>query len=341
MIGRRHVEAASKSPAIRLVAVADVREAVGREVAEAHGVERVYTSADALLSDGDVEGVILALPACHRTEMALRAFGRGKHVLIEKPVAMNAGEVRRLIAARGSLTAGCCSARFRFYPSAQAVTDFIATGALGDLRVVRCRAVTSIGEPPKTPPPDWRLKRALNGGGIMSNWGCYDLDYLIGITGWSLRPKAVLAQTWGVGASFGYHAAPGSDAETHVAAVVRCEGGVALVYERGEFVASGAGSDWGIIGEKGSLHLNMLPGQDKQMVFDEGIAGKGVVSRTIWEGREEWGLLHAAPSRDFAEAIREGRRPRTGLEQALVVQQITDAIYASAEQGRSVEIGEA
>jgi predicted dehydrogenase len=42
---------------------------------------------------------------------------------------------------------------------------------------------------------------------------------------------------------------------------------------------------------------------------------------------------------DFALAIRENRRPKTGLEEALVVQQITDAIYRSAEEGRAVGIG--
>ncbi|MSS70877.1 MAG: Gfo/Idh/MocA family oxidoreductase [Candidatus Latescibacteria bacterium] len=338
VIGRRHVEAASRSPLIDVVAVADLREEVAREVAGQFGVGRVYGDGDTLLEDPDVEAVVLALPACWRTDLASRAFALGKHVLIEKPVAMNAEEVRRLIAARGALTAGCCSCRFRLFESARAVTAFLATGALGPLRVVRCRAISSAGEPPKTPPPAWRLKRSLNGGGIMSNWGCYDLDYVLGITGWALRPRTVLAQTWTVPPAFASYVAPGSDAETHVAAFILCEGGTALTFERGEMAPAQTANAWEIIGTHGALRLNMLPGQARQILHDEGVPGKGVVSRTVWEGEEAWTGVHTGPSQDFAEAIRANRPPGTSLEQALVVQQITDAIYASAERGGAVEI---
>jgi len=44
---------------------------------------------------------VLALPTAGRAELALAAFSAGKHVLVEKPIALNAGEVRRMIAARG------------------------------------------------------------------------------------------------------------------------------------------------------------------------------------------------------------------------------------------------
>jgi len=39
----------------------------------------------------------------------------------------------------------------------------------------------------------WRLSKSLNGGGIMANWGCYVLDYVFGLTGWSIHPERVLA----------------------------------------------------------------------------------------------------------------------------------------------------
>ncbi len=338
VIGRRHVEAAADSPNIDVVAVADLREEVAREVAGKHGVETVYTEGDALLKDDRIEAVVLAMPACIRTGLGLRAFERGKHVLTEKPVAMNADEVRQLIQARGNLVAGCCSSRFRLLPSADAVTAFIATGALGDLRVVHCREIRPGAGPPDTPPPEWRLKKALNGGGIMSNWGCYDLDYLLGITGWSLNPVLVLAQTWTVPPKFEAMAAPGSDAETHVAAIVRCEGGAAIHYERGEMVAAPLERAWKIVGTEGSLELPMRPEKHKTIVYNRASSEAGVLSETLWEGNDDWTSTHLGPVDDFAAAIREERQPKTGLEQALVVQQITDAIYQSAEEERAVEI---
>lgn len=339
VIGPHHLDAATKSPLIEVVAVADLIEQRGREAAERFNVPRVYREGNDLLEDSAVEAVVLALPTCGRTELALRAFAHGKHVLTEKPVAMNADEVRQLIQARGGLTAACCSSRYRFAEGAQVATDFIATGALGDLRMVYGRAFSAAGPPPQKTPPEWRLKRSLNGGGILMNWGCYDLDYLLGITGWSLKPKTVFAQTWTVPPQLEPHIAPGSDAETYFTALIRCEGGTILSLERGEYMPIQTEAAWQIIGTKGSLRLTMTAATPKLLFHDEATSEQGLVSQTLWEGEEDPARIHSGPVTDFAAAIREQRPPKTTLEQALVVQQISDAIYASAQQGTAVEIG--
>jgi len=337
VIGRTHVRVAAESPLLEPVAVADVREAAAQEVAAQWHVPRAYAGADALLADAEVEAVVLALPTAGRAELALRAFAAGKHVLVEKPVGLNAGEVKQLIAARGDLVAGCCSSRMRGLPSAAVATEFLAGGALGALRVVRCRALKGAAEPPSNPPPPWRLNRALNGGGILMNWGCYDLDYLLGITGWSLRPRLVLAQTWQVPPPFAAYVAPGSDAETHVAALISCDDGVVLSFERGEFVAGATDEAWQVLGDRGALRMQMTPGVDKRIMHDQATP-QGVVSHTIWQGDEAWGADHVAVLEDFARAVRGGQAARTTLEQALLVQQISDAIYASAARGSAVEV---
>jgi len=338
-IGRVHLRAAAASPLMEVAAVADLRPEAARQAAEEFGVAQVYEDGLRLLEDHRVEAVILAFAARGRADVAEAAFAAGKDVLVEKPVAMNAAEVERMIQAKGDRVAGCCSSRFRFFESAEAATRFVATGALGRLRVVRARALLPAAGPPRETPPAWRLSRALNGGGLLVNWGSYDLDYLLGITGWSLKPRAVLAQTWGVGEAFRSHVAEGSDAETHVAALVVCEGGTAIALERGEYVASGREEAWQLIGEGGSLHLGMLAARDKRIVFEEASAERGVVSRTVWEGSEDPASVHVRLLEDFARAVRERRSPRTSLEQALVVQRITDAAYASAAQAQAVVLG--
>ncbi|CAA9359321.1 MAG: hypothetical protein AVDCRST_MAG93-7560, partial [uncultured Chloroflexia bacterium] len=254
------------------------------------------------------------------------------------PVGMNSTEVMQMIEARGDVVAACCSSRMRDLPSADAATAFIETGALGKIRVVRCRALRGAGPPPTKAPPVWRLNRSLNGGGILVNWGCYDLDYLLGITGWSLKPRLALAQTWSVPDAFSTYAAPGSDAETHVSALVLCDDNIVLNFERAEFVAASTDEAWQVLGDRGSLRLQMTPGQNKSIVFDEATP-QGVVSRTIWQGDETPGSEHVGVLEDFARAIQSGDAPRTTLEQALVVQQITDAIYASAAQGVAAPVG--
>ena len=338
VIGKVHLQHASQSPLIRLQAVADVREAVACEAVEKFGVARMYTDPDALLRDSRVEAVVLALPTAGRAELALRALACGKDVLVEKPVGMNAAEVRRMMAARGDRVVGCCQSRMRHNPAAQVATQFIGGGGLGDLRLVRCRASSAGGPPPARPAPSWRLNKLLNGGGILMNWGSYDLDYLLGLTRWKLKPRHALAQTWPVPPAFAGNVAPGSDAETHAAALITCEGGTVISIERGEHMPAVTDEAWQIIGSKGALRLPMIPGQNKKLLFDEAVAGTGVVTRTLWEGEDSWDDGHRGVLADFVAAVRERRPPLASLEQALVVQQITDAIYASAETGAAVEI---
>jgi len=336
VIGPVHLRDAAESPLIEVVAVADLIEERARAAAQKFGVRKIYADGESLLADEQVEAVVLAMPTCGRTELALSAFQKGKHVLTEKPVAMNAGEVQRMIEARGELVAACCSSRYRFTKSSQAAAELIATGALGDLRVVHCRAIRAGRERPAATPPPWRLNRALNGGGILVNWGCYDLDYLLGITGWKLKPRLALAQTWPVPPPFASHPAPGSDAETHFAALIRCEGGTVISFERGEYMAAQTEEAWRIVGSKGSLRLTMVSQPGKTIVFDYADEEKGVLSKTVWQGEEDKRFI--SPVADFAAAIRENRPPMTSLENSLVVQKITDAIYASAEKGTAVEI---
>ncbi|MEZ4862115.1 MAG: Gfo/Idh/MocA family oxidoreductase [Caldilineaceae bacterium] len=340
VIGSRHADAAARSTQIELVALADVRSEVAQALAATVGCATVYDAAEALLADGRIEGVVLAMPAHLRTALAQQAFAAGKHVLTEKPVALNSAEVQTLLDAQGDRVAACCSSRYHFLEATSTVKAFVAGGALGALREVRCRAIVPAGAPPRQPPPPWRLNRALNGGGILMNWGCYDLDYLLGITGWSLHPQTVLAQCWGTPPDYAAYAAPGSDAETHVTALVRCAGGVVISYERAEFIAAQRELAWELIGDRGSLRLQMTPAPDGRMVHFQADATTGVVASTLCTAQEEHSSVHDGPINDFALAIRTGSTPQTSFARALIIQQITDAIYASAATGTAVAIPE-
>jgi UDP-N-acetyl-2-amino-2-deoxyglucuronate dehydrogenase len=343
VIARMHARAASVSPCAELVAVTDLRREVAEAFAAEHDVATVHATPQDLFADPGVDAVVLAMPVKGRTALAVEALERGKHVLLEKPAAMNAPELESIMAAQdraGRMVAGC-SSRHRFLPSAIEAAEVVASGVLGPLRVVRGRAVQPAGAPPKSPPPVWRVRKDLNAGGIMSNWGVYDLDYLLGVCGWSLVPRVVLAQVWGVSPIFQDRVAEGSDAETHVAAFVQCEGGVALTLERGEFLPTVRETAWQIIGERGALRMNLLPGDSNELWLDEGDAASGVRSRLLWQGAESWQVVHDGPVGDLAVAIINGGRPRTGLEEALVIQRITDSIYASAETGRAVTLSPA
>lgn len=338
VIGTHHLKSCGRSSYAEAVAVADVREAVARDLAAEHGVEKVYTDAEALFADPDVDGVVLALPANLRTALALSALKQGKHVLIEKPIALNTDEVRRIMAARGDRVAMCCQNRYEFAPSTRAAARFVAEGHLGKLRLVRVRGINPPQRPPAAQPPVWRLRHDLNGGGIMANWGCYDLHYVLSIVNWQLKPETVLAQAWQVAPAFADYAAEGSNAETHLTMLVQCAGDAAITYERGEFLAAERDGAWQIIGEQGSLSLHMLPGEKKQILAYHRDAEQGTASQIVWEGDETWDLAHQGTLDAFARAGQQSLASPKPLEQALYVQTLTEAAYRSSDTHAAVTI---
>ena len=339
VIGPSHLQLAAKCPMAKVVAVADLIRERADSRAREYGIPTVYYNDKDLLNDDRIEAVVLAMPTGASTPVAFRALKRSKHVLLEKPVAGSAAEVRKMMALRGDRVVACCSPRMVFTAHARAAAACVASGAIGKIRVVRCRAVLAAGAKPHfDPPPPWRQSMALNGGGILVNWSCYDLNYLMYVTGWKLRPRSVLARWWPVGAPMASFVAPGSDADAHYTAMILCDDGIVLSLERGEMTGYAGDQAWEIIGTHGSLRMPMLAPKDKPhaVVLDRFVPGRGVQSAAIWTAEQTADAGDVI--RDFVRAVRKGVEPETSLERALVMQQITDAIYASAARGRSVAI---
>lgn len=336
VIGNHHLKAALKLDGARIQSVCDLRGEVAEETAREHGIPEWTASPSELIANKKVDAVILALPTSARVGLGLEAFRAGKHLLVEKPVAMNTAEIDALLASQGDRVGACCSSRFRSLESAAAARACIEAGSLGEIRVIGCRVHSPAGPAPASPPPAWRLSKALNGGGILVNWGVYDLDYLLGLTGFELEPRHVLARTWQVPSTYAGSVAPGSDGETHVAAMVTFRSGAVLQYERCEYGTQPASQSWSIAGDKGSLALKLVPGREDNVILGEADNENGTQIRTLWSGDETAADCTAAPVADFVGAILHGRAPLTSLSDARRVTVLTDAIYASASSGEPV-----
>jgi UDP-N-acetyl-2-amino-2-deoxyglucuronate dehydrogenase len=338
VIGTHHVIEASKSPLANLIAVADMIEDRAKAMAEKYGVPKYYTNEDDMLNNKEIEAVVLAMPAGVRTPIAFKALEKGKHLIIEKPAASKSAEIEKMIAMRGDHVVACCSPRNAFTGHAEAAKKCVESGILGKIRIVRVRAIQSTSANPSDNPPPWRQSMKLNGGGILVNWSCYDLDYLMQITGWKLNPRVVLAKWWRITEKMSAYVAPDSDADSHYTAFIVCDDDIVLTMERGEFTSASTDQAWEIIGEYGTLHMPMTPTQGKPnaVILDRFIPGEGVVSEPIWhedDGGPSEGVLE-----NFIHAVREGKKPKTTLEQAIVMQKITDAIYESTKLGQAITI---
>lgn len=338
-MGQRHAAAAKAAADVELVAVADPVESRAAAITTDQSVAAIYSDGMQLLEDERVQAVVLAMPTALRSPLAFAALERGRHVLLEKPAAMNVADLERMMALRGDRVVACASSRYRFLPSAKQTTAFLASQPLGPIRSMFIREFSPAKPAPDQPKPTWRLSRELNGGGVLVNWGCYDLDYMLGLLNWRFEPVSVMAQTWSVPPRLQSHVPPQTDAETHLVATIRgCDGSI-LHIERGEYLAAPPGGIWQIIGDDGTVQLCMKPMADKRVVHHYLDEKEGACEQVIWEGDEDANLVHTAPLHDFADAIIHGHTPTTGLEQSLVLQRITDAIYASASCGQTVNVG--
>lgn len=150
-MGRQHAEAYRACPQSELVAVCDVdpsrAEALAREVGA-----RSYGSLDVMLAEARPELVSVVTPDAHHVEPTLAALEAGCHVFVEKPIALELGDARRMLeAARraGRVLAQNFNRRFAHpYALARRYRD---EGRLGDLSYAALRVAVPGGRPPTTP----------------------------------------------------------------------------------------------------------------------------------------------------------------------------------------------
>jgi predicted dehydrogenase len=121
-----------------LRAIASRDEGRARALADQTGAPLAFGSYEALLASDDIDGVYIPLPTSQHVEWAIRAADAGKHVLVEKPLALEARDIASVIEARDRNRVLVCEAFMVVYhPQWIKVRDLIASGAIGRLRHVQ------------------------------------------------------------------------------------------------------------------------------------------------------------------------------------------------------------
>ena len=136
-IGPAHIEALRRLGYVEVVAIADENEQAAKQKAEMLGVRTAYGDYKDLLADPEIEVVHICTPNNSHYTMSKEALAAGKHVVCEKPLAMNSSEARELvqIAAEKKL-ANATHFNIRFYPLIHHVREMIARGDLGEIFAV-------------------------------------------------------------------------------------------------------------------------------------------------------------------------------------------------------------
>jgi predicted dehydrogenase len=183
------------APAVHSAVGAELHAVAARDVDRAQALGPsgpVYPSYDALLADPDVDAVYISLTNevhAHWTIAALRA---GKHVLCEKPLAMNAAEVDAIIAASDATGRLAVEASwYRWHPRVRAAEELVRSGAIGAVRHVAA-GFTFAGELAG----NYRLDVA-RGGGALYDVGCYAVSAALWAFGRAPMRDVVACQRFG------------------------------------------------------------------------------------------------------------------------------------------------
>jgi predicted dehydrogenase len=302
-IQKMHARAVQDHPEGVLVAATNWREPSLRALADAFGIPRVTTSWYDLVHDEEVDAVVIATPNALHAEQAIACLHAGKHVLVEKPMAMSVAECDAMISAArdagGSLMVAHC---WRFHPAVVAVREAVRRGELG--RIVKTHGY---GIHQEWGPSGWFTQRALAGGGALIDMGVHAIDtarFLLD------DPEPVR-----VCAAIGTRYKEDYDVDDDGVLLISWSSGVNSVVESGWWQPhlGGLEADTELYGTKGYTRI-FSPHEPPE--------GEDHAPQS----------MYSAQMAEFLDAIAEGRPPRPSGEDGRVVMQVVEAAYRSARE---------
>ncbi len=158
----------SKSPLVDIRAIASRSKAKAEEAAREMGIAKAYGSYEELLADKEIEAVYIPLPNHMHAEWVKKAADAGKHVLCEKPFAMDAREAEQAITyAQGKGVLVMEAFMYRFHPQWKRAREIVKAGEIGQVQ-----AVTAVFSYMLKDPSNIRNILAA-GGGAIPDMGCY------------------------------------------------------------------------------------------------------------------------------------------------------------------------
>lgn len=333
-VAQRHMQHLKNVAGAQVVAVADVSDWWLEKTKKDFAVPRLFKDYRQMLREmPEIDAIDVCTPNSLHAPHTIEALEAGKHVMVEKPMAMNAAEAQRMLDA--SKRAGrqlVVGFQHRFEAKSKMLRDRIASGEFGKILYVRCQALRRRGIPTWGP----FGKKEVTGGGPMIDFGVHLLEtahYLMG----SPRPTSVFGGTFtsignqppAAAATWGPWDHTTYTVEDLAVAMVRFDTGAMLSIET-SFAAHIEQDVWSItvVGEKAGACW-----ESSRIFKDE--AGHMVSSKV--EHLPQWDYFEYK-MRHFVEVCRDGRSSEVPPEHGVMVQKIIDGLYASAEKQREVMI---
>ncbi len=338
---------AFQSEGIDVVAVCSRRQERAEEAAEKFGIANVFTDYDEMLRLDGLDAISIATPPALHLPMSLAALTAGKHLICEKPFALNTAEAQTIYdAAQASNLTAVIAHEFRYSSGRAYARELIADGYIGNLRLCLMRLV--FGTPPLEKPPKLSLDRDLaeRGGGFLFSLGSHYIDclrYWFGevesVTG-DLR--TLMPERRGESKKIIM-----SDADDTFSMTLNFVNGGFAQMTSSRAASFGAGSAVEIYGDEGTIFLpqDFLNPPSHGTVLaakagDEKLEQIPVPDRlqSFQDDRDDRLFPFRMQVRDFLRGIDEGSSPAPNFYDGLRCQQVLDAVRESSATGRQVAV---
>ncbi len=326
-VAPRHAQSLRDLPGARLVAVADIKESRALRFAGEYGAE-THTDYRALLDRADVDVVSICTPSGLHARMAMDGMRAGKHVIVEKPMALALDDAAHMIAtAEETGRKLCVVLQNRYNPPMQELKQAVEAGRLG--RLLLGNATVRWYRPQEYYEDDWHGTWAMDGGALM-NQSIHHIDALQWLLG---EPESVFAYSGTL--------AHRMEAEDVGVAVIRFRSG-ALASVEGSTITYPENMEGSVavFGEHGSLKVGGTALNRKVIwkVRDALEHEREAITRDEVDPPSVYGQSHTSVIADMIAAVREDRPSQTHGREGRKSLALVLAMYESARIGAPVAL---
>lgn len=334
-ISKSHLSAVKEGAGAKVVAVCDIIEERARQRAAEFGIPAIYTDHRRMLEEAELDAVVVGVPNSVHHTITINALKAGKHVLCEKPMAINVAAGKQMVEAAkesGKILAVGLVNRMR--PEAQALRNMVEAGELGKVYYGKAMMIRRQGIPGWG---SWFTQKEEAGGGPLIDIGVHALDLawfcmgnpkpvaVSGLTYTAFGPERRGLGSWGIPDWSGKY-----NVEDLAVGFVRFENGAVINLEVSWAINMPPETRVNIIGEKAGA---LCAFDNNLRIFSE---VDGNLVDTMRQGPRT--SLFRTQMQNFTTAIREGKPVLTPGEHGLTVNRMLEAIYTSAASGREVRL---
>jgi predicted dehydrogenase len=314
-----HLPILGSNKDVELISICDKEFSKVKNIVKKYNITKGYKDVDSMLSENpEIDAVIIATRTDDHAETAVKCLEAGKHVLVEKPIALNYAETAKIVeAAEKSKKILMVGMNNRFRTDSMLERSFVKGKEIGDIFYVKTGWLKM-----KSSNEKWFTDMEKAGGGVFIDNGIVMLDLGLWMLGFP-EVKSVSAL------NFNHNSKTVEDSNF---TFVKFKNGAALTIEVSwSFLRSGEFFYCNVFGTNGSATINPL--KINKMVNKEMF---DITPKNIKQTQANFKFSYENEIKYFIGAIRGTHTPISTGKEALAVMQIVDAVYKSAKTGKEV-----